>query len=107
MDEFITNASIVDEQNALDEAINSMVDGYTYEAKDNGYGNISYTVNMENTTDVTFEYFGCSVDVLDENGTIIFTGYTGEIKQFEPGQKAQLEVYTGVQGASEPVKKFL
>lgn len=100
LDEFITNASIVDEQNALDEAINSMVDGYTHEAKDNGYGNISYTVNMENTTDVTFEYFGCSVDVLDENGTIIFTGYTGEIKQFEPGQKAQLDVYTGVQGAS-------
>lgn len=100
LDEFITNASVVEEQNALDESINNMVSGYTYEMKDSGYGSISYIINMENTTNVTFEYFGCSVDVLDENGTIIYTGYTGEIKQFEPGQKAQLEMYTGIQGAS-------
>lgn len=100
LDELITDASIVDEQNTLNEAINNMVDGYTYEAKDDGYGNITYIVNMENTTNVTFEYFGCSVDVLDENETIISTGYTGEIKNFAPGQRAQLEVYTGVQGVS-------
>lgn len=73
---------------------------FTYEAVDNGYGNISYIVNMENTTDVTFDFLGCSVDVLDANGTIIYTGYTGEIKDFAPGQKAQLETYTGVQGTS-------
>lgn len=100
LDEFLRNASVAEEQNALDEAINNMVSGYTYEMKDYGYGNISYLINMENTTNVTFEYFGCSVDVLDENGTIIYTTYTGEIKNFEPGQKAQLEVYTGVEGAS-------
>lgn len=100
LDELITNASIADEQNELKAAIDQMVATFTYEAIDSGYGNISYIVNMENTTDVTFEYFGCSVDVLDAIGTIIYTGYTGEIKDFSPGQKAQLETYTGVQGTS-------
>lgn len=100
LDEFITNAGVAQEQNALETSIDEMVSKYTYEMKDDGYGNISYIVNLENTTNVTFDYFGCDVDVLDANGTIIYTGYTGEINDFSPGQKAQLEVYTGVQGAS-------
>ncbi|MCH1982714.1 zinc ribbon domain-containing protein [Ruminococcus sp. OA3] len=100
LDSFIKDAGVVDEQKALEQAINEMVANFTYEVTDKGYGSIYYVINMENTTEVTFEYFGCAVDLLDENGTIVYTGYTGEIKNFVPGQKAQLEVYTGLQGSS-------
>lgn len=85
---------------ALKTAVDDMVSKVTYEVKDDGWGLISYIVTIENTTEYTFQYFGLYVDVLDENGTIIYTGYSGEINEFAPGTKAQLEVYTGIQGNS-------
>ena len=100
LNEFISNAAVLTEYEQRQSSINDMVSKFTYEVRDQGFGNFFYLINMENTTNVTFDFFGCTLEVLDGNGTIVDTGYTGEVRNFAPGQKAQLQVYVRAQGAS-------
>lgn len=92
---FLTNATVVEENEALEASIVEMMNQFTIDKVIEDYGGITATVTMVNTTDKTFEYFGCDMEFLDENDTIVYTTYTGEVKNFKPGQKASLEVYCG------------
>lgn len=93
--EFLTNATVVEENEALEASIVDMMNQFTIDKVIEDYGGVTATVTMVNTTDKTFEYFGCDMEFLDENDTIIYTSYTGEVQNFQPGQKASLEVYCG------------
>jgi len=94
VDEFLSSAQAVDQTKALEADVNNMIGNFTVELAKDEYGTKTYILTMENTTEVTFEYFGVTVDFLDDNDTIVYSQYSGEAKDFAPGQKAQFDIYT-------------
>lgn len=94
VDDFLASAQVVDESKALESDVNRMLENFTVELTKDQYGSKTYILTMENTTDVTFEYFGVTVDFLDENDVIVNSQYSGEAKNFEPGQIAQFDIYS-------------
>lgn len=93
LDEFLSNASVVDEENKIKTDVEKMIDNIKYETIDEGYGSVIYKLTIENISDVTFEYFSLEIQLLDKKGNVIDAGYSDSISDFEPGKKATVEAY--------------
>jgi len=94
LDDFINNAAVLDEQNALKETISNMISNLEFEKVEDSYDWKTYQVTITNETDETFTYFGLIVDLKTEDGTILASQYTNQINEFAPGAKGVFEFYT-------------
>lgn len=101
LDEFITNASVVDEKNKVKEEINNMESNFVFSYTTDESNYTTYTLSMENTTEYTFEYYYVNINALDENGSIIGTGQASQIESWQPGQKAEVDAYVQVEDPSK------
>lgn len=101
LDEFITNASVVDEQQAMEQAITDMMSKFILTPTTDEWGNTKYKLTMENTTEYTFEYFYASMNALDADGNIIGTGNVSQVTNWMPGQKAEVDVWVNVEDVTQ------
>ena len=100
LDEFISNAAVVDEENKLEADVKKMLNKIKCKTTDNGYGNVVYKLTLKNISDVTFEYFSLEIQLLDKKGNVIDTGYSDSISDFEPGKKVTLDAYLSMESDS-------
>ena len=97
LDEFLVNATVVDEQKKMDKDIQDMADKFVLTPKTDEWGNTTYKLSMENTTKYSFEYFYVNINVLDEQGNILGTGQASQVQSWEPGQKAEVDAWIDVE----------
>lgn len=64
-------------------------------------GYCEYTLHMENTTDITFEYFYVDINALDADGNIIGTGSSDQVVSWKPSQKADIEAWVDVENPND------
>ncbi len=93
LDEFISNASIVDGEIKLKQQINDMTKGFSLEHETDEYGYTKYKIKMANTTEYVFDHFWSEMNILNADGKIIATSTVSEVNQWEIGQEAEVEVY--------------
>lgn len=93
LNEFLTNASVVDEQIALEESVEEILRNAKLSSKTDEWGYKEYFLHVKNTSDVTFEYFSIDINVLDSNGNIIDSGSASGINSWKPNQEAKMDVY--------------
>lgn len=99
-EEFISTASAVTEKEELKNQIDKMVHESDFtQTRDSGNWK-EYSMQVENKTDKTFQYFGLVINCIDEDGNILDQTYTNQIKAFAPGQKAAFEFQTDTAAAS-------
>jgi len=89
--EFITNATVVDEKDMLKSEIDNICSSVSFDMIKDEYGWKIYQATATNTTDKTFDYFYFSVDLIAEDGTIVFTATTNQITDFAPDSTANFE----------------
>lgn len=100
VEEFLANASVIEEENKLRADVKEMLESIAYETTDDGLGHFTYKFTIENISDVTFEYFSLEIQILDEEGNVIDSGYSESISDFESGQKATVDAYLLSKGDS-------
>ena len=93
LDEFITVGGVVDEDNALKEHVQKILDNLNFEKTGNSGTWSTYTATIENTTEVSFSYFNITVDLLDESGMVVEQDYC-YIDHWASGHKNQIEFST-------------
>ncbi len=88
---YLTNATIVDEEEGTDEEILALADGIDFELVDeesDENGSV-YRTEVINTTNVHFMDFGIQINLLDEKNEIVDSQYAF-IENFRKGAKAML-----------------
>lgn len=98
LDDFITNASVVDKQEKVKNDIENMISGFSFERTIDEWGYPTYKLMMENTTEYTFDYFYANISALDAEGNIIATGQASQIEEWKPGQKATVDAWLDTRG---------
>ena len=93
LDEFISNASIVDGEKKLKQQIDDMTKNFSLEHTTDEYGYTKYRIKMTNTTEYVFDYFWSEMNIIDAEGKIIATSTASEVNQWDIGQEAEVEVY--------------
>lgn len=94
LDEFMTNSTLVKEEEGQREAVGIMLGAVTFEVtEDDGSGWKTYQGIVENTTGTDFDNMSFDINLLDENGVIVETTYD-QVSAFKNGAKAQLEFMT-------------
>lgn len=89
MDDMLTDASSAQEEIDFKNASQEIANKAVLE-KNDAY---NYSVTMTNTTDRTYEYYFMTINVLDQNGTVISTGTISQIKEWKPNQKVVVKAY--------------
>lgn len=95
---FINNARIAEESKQVEAEVQSMLDSVEIKSDKEEYGEYTYTVTIENTTSVTFDYFDLEADIFDNEEIIVDSIYFGSIENFTPGKKAKLTGYAEEKG---------
>ena len=93
LDDILVDAEAVKEQLDTKESIQKMTEGFKVNVAEDEWGIKKYTVNMKNTTDLTFDYIGMEISVLDKNGNIIGNGTVSQVTSWKPGQEATVDAY--------------
>lgn len=96
LEEFIANASVVDEQQAMEQSIQDMMSKFELTSTTDEWEITTYKLTMENTTEYTFDYFYVDINALDANGNIIGTGNISQLTNWTPGQKAEVDAWVNV-----------
>lgn len=96
LEEFIANASVVDEQQAMEQSIQDMMSKFELNSTTDEWEITTYKLTMENTTEYTFDYFYVDINALDANGSIIGTGNISQLTNWTPGQKAEVDAWVNV-----------
>ena len=103
LNEFLTNAKLVEEAEKNEESINKMLEEVQFqEVSDDGWGWKKYQAVMENTTEIDFKSFNVNINLLDEEGVILETTYD-QVSALNKGMKAQLEFMTDKEFVSTQV----
>lgn len=99
-EEFLTTSTAVSAQQELENQINTMIHENSFEKIKDNSGWKTYSMQIENKTDKTFEYFSLTINCLDENGSVLSQEHANQINFFEPGQKVTFEFTTQKNPAS-------
>ena len=104
LDEFKTNSKLVQEKDAQEQAIDSMLSNITFEEVPDEYAGDwkTYQGVVENTTGSDFSTFAVNINLLNADGVIVETAYD-QVSNFTNGAKAQLEVSTDKEFTSTEV----
>lgn len=100
VDDMVKESVTYQKQQAFETTLQGMVDQIQFNLVTNDYGWKTYSAQITNGTDKTFDYFGLSVDLLDANGTILASEYTNQISNFAPGATGNFEFFTDKDFAS-------
>ncbi len=92
LDDFITNADLVEADEAKQEEIDELISSITFELESEDYYK-TYTAVVENTTNIDFDYFMITINLIDEDGIIVASEYAN-VDAFHPGSKAKFEFMT-------------
>lgn len=93
LNELTTSGTGANAQKAAKDSIQKMVDGFKITMSTDEFGSKVYKMDMTNTTQMTFETFSVEISLLDAEGAIKYTGYSGMVSSWTPGQKATVDVY--------------
>lgn len=94
LDEFKTNSKLVKEQDALKDAVASMLEKVEFqETTSDGSGWKTYQGTIENNTGKDFSTLDITINLLDSEGVIVETTYDN-IGNFTDGSKAHIEFTT-------------
>ena len=95
LDEFKTNSKLVQEKDAQEQAIDSMLSNITFEEVPDEYAGDwkTYQGVVENTTGSDFSTFAVNINLLNADGVIVETAYD-QVSNFTNGAKAQFEFST-------------
>ncbi len=98
---YLTNATIVDEEEGTQDEVLALADGIDLELIDeeSGENGFVYRTEVINTTNIHFMDFGLQINLLDENGEIVDSQYAF-VENFRKGAKAILEFRTEEEFAS-------
>ncbi|MGC4018461.1 MAG: FxLYD domain-containing protein [Muricomes sp.] len=96
LDSMLKDASGAEEQENMKQEIKDMTSKFMLIPMTDEWGNTTYKVTMENTTEYTFEYFYVDINALDSDGNIIGTGNVSQVTNWAPGQKAEVGAWVDV-----------
>lgn len=104
LDEFKTNSKLVQEKDAQEQAIDSMLSNITFEEVPDEYAGDwkTYQGVVENTTGSDFSTFAVNINLLNADGVIVETAYD-QVSNFTNGAKAQFEFSTDKEFTSTEV----
>lgn len=104
LDEFKTNSKLVQEKDAQEQAIDSMLSNITFEEVPDEYAGDwkIYQGVVENTTGSDFSTFAVNINLLNADGVIVETAYD-QVSNFTNGAKAQFEFSTDKEFTSTEV----
>ena len=104
LDEFKTNSKLVQEKDAQEQAIESMLSNITFEEVPDEYAGDwkTYQGVVENTTGSDFSTFAVNINLLNADGVIVETAYD-QVSNFTNGAKAQFEFSTDKEFTSTEV----
>lgn len=104
LDEFKTNSKLVQEKDAQEQAIDSMLSNITFEEVPDEYAGDwkTYQGVVENTTGSDFSTFAVNINLLNADGVIVETAYD-QVSNFTNGAKAQFEFPTDKEFTSTEV----
>ena len=104
LDEFKTNSKLVQEKDAQEQAIDSMLSNITFEEVPDEYSGDwkTYQGVVENTTGSDFATFGVYINLLNAVGVIVETAYD-QVSNFTNGAKVQFEFSTDKEFTSTEV----
>lgn len=104
LNEFLSNANLVNEREAQNMAVEEMLSAVVFEESlDEGYGWKTYQGIIENTTGRDFDNMSFSINLLDADGVIVETTYD-QIVAFVNGAKARLEFITDKEFVSTQIR---
>ena len=104
LDEFKTNSKLVQEKDAQEQVIDSMLSNITFEEVPDEYAGDwkTYQGVVENTTGSDFSTFAVNINLLNADGVIVETAYD-QVSNFTNGAKAQFEFSTDKEFTSTEV----
>lgn len=102
LDDFMVTSQITKESEALEDALDQMAKGITFEMVSNEYGYKTYNAIVENTTGKDLGNTQFTINLLDADGVIVETTYYS-VDNYKAGQKAKVEIYTDKDFASTEV----
>lgn len=104
LDEFKTNSKLVQEKDAQEQAIDSMLSNIRFEEVPDEYAGDwkTYQGVVENTTGSDFSTFAVNINLLNADGVIVETAYD-QVSNFTNGAKAQFEFSTDKEFTSTEV----
>lgn len=93
LDDILTNAKLVQKEEAADEAIQKWINSFEFEMVSDEYDWKTYQCITENSTGVDFDYVSLSINLIDKDGVVIESTYSsmGNIKN---GAKVKFEFMT-------------
>lgn len=91
-DKIITDGTNAVENKSKEDAIEGLISGATWEAIDDGYGSITYTAVIENTTDYDFKNVLLIVGMYDADG--VRTESYANANSWKAGDKVKFEAYS-------------
>ena len=100
--DLITNATLVDEQNAQQAAVDALCAAMVFAPGGDEFGH-EYVAVVENTSGIAFDSFVININLLDADGVVI-DSIGDSVNNWEPGQKAKFDFYSPDDFASVSVK---
>lgn len=97
LNELLTNANIVEEENAINDELTNMINNVVFEQTSNdGSGWCTYQGLIENTTGKDFDSADFTINLYNDDDVLVDTQYD-TIPMFNAGTKAYIEFSTDVE----------
>lgn len=93
LDELLTNAKLVKEDDKQKRAVKKLIKKISFELESDDYGYKTYVDVVKNKTGYDFKTLSLSVNLLDKDGVIVETTYA-TVNNFKNGKKARIEFGT-------------
>lgn len=93
LDDFIDAANVAAAEQAVHDASQAIADAMEIETVVSEFGYESYKGTLVNTSEYTYDYFSVNIQAIDSDGTIVGSGNCTQISNWEPNEKASVDVY--------------
>lgn len=93
LDDIMTNAKLVQKEEATEEAIQKWIDSFEFEMVSDEYDWKTYQCITENSTGSDFDYVSLSINLIDKDGVVIESTYSN-MNNIKNGAKVKFEFTT-------------
>lgn len=94
-DEVIANGAAATKKSQIDDALETLMSSVTFEKQNDGYGFITYSAIVENTTGIDFDSVNMTLGLYDADGVRAEDAYIGTTS-WPAGEKVKLETVSEV-----------
>lgn len=98
LDEMIANGAAATKKSKIDDALAALVASVSFEKQNDGYGLITYSAIVENTTGVDFENVSMTLGLYDADGVRAEDAYIGTTS-WAAGERVKFETVSEVDAA--------